>query len=194
MKKLMIALAAVALTAVSQAAVVDWQYGITGAKESYGGEYAALTGGKLQAYFFEAATWDAFESVTKESFSKALDSSGFVANGSAPQGAKYSTKKTTGEVGARTISNDSWGATMDGVYVIVDTSADAWTYTAIAKDGIATRTEQQGAGTAGSATITLQNLNAATWKTVSSGDVPEPTSGLLLLLGVAGLALRRKQA
>ena len=26
------------------------------------------------------------------------------------------------------------------------------------------------------------------------GDVPEPTSGLLLLLGVAGLALRRKQA
>ena len=27
-----------------------------------------------------------------------------------------------------------------------------------------------------------------------SGDVPEPTSGLLMLLGVAGLALRRKQA
>ena len=27
-----------------------------------------------------------------------------------------------------------------------------------------------------------------------SGNVPEPTSGLLLLLGVAGLALRRKQA
>ncbi len=26
------------------------------------------------------------------------------------------------------------------------------------------------------------------------GDVPEPTSGLLLLIGVAGLALRRKQA
>lgn len=25
------------------------------------------------------------------------------------------------------------------------------------------------------------------------GNIPEPTSGLLLLLGVAGLALRRKQ-
>ena len=29
---------------------------------------------------------------------------------------------------------------------------------------------------------------------VASSSVPEPTSGLLLLLGVAGLALRRKQA
>lgn len=30
--------------------------------------------------------------------------------------------------------------------------------------------------------------------TTSGGDVPEPTSGLLLLLGMAGLALRRKHA
>ena len=29
---------------------------------------------------------------------------------------------------------------------------------------------------------------------VAGGSIPEPTSGLLLLLGVAGLALRRKQA
>jgi hypothetical protein len=28
----------------------------------------------------------------------------------------------------------------------------------------------------------------------AAGAVPEPTSGLLLLIGVAGLALRRKQA
>lgn len=34
-------------------------------------------------------------------------------------------------------------------------------------------------------------LTAGSWSTVS---VPEPTSGLLLLLGMAGLALRRKRA
>ncbi len=34
---------------------------------------------------------------------------------------------------------------------------------------------------------------AVTW-TAPSSDVPEPTSGLLMLLGVAGLALRRRRA
>ena len=33
--------------------------------------------------------------------------------------------------------------------------------------------------------------NAANWQTVS---VPEPTSGLLMLLGIAGLALKRRRA
>ena len=39
----------------------------------------------------------------------------------------------------------------------------------------------------------LTFANPATW-TVSMSSVPEPTSGLLLLLGVAGLALRRRRA
>jgi len=34
--------------------------------------------------------------------------------------------------------------------------------------------------------------NSSVWVAVSAGGVPEPTSGLLLL-GVAGLALKRKQ-
>ena len=35
--------------------------------------------------------------------------------------------------------------------------------------------------------------NAANWSTVAS-SVPEPTSGVLMLLGLAGLALKRKRA
>jgi len=47
------------------------------------------------------------------------------------------------------------------------------------------------------ATITFGNMasatqNAANWK--GSSPVPEPTSGLLMLLGMAGLALRRRRA
>ena len=38
------------------------------------------------------------------------------------------------------------------------------------------------------------SANGWTSATASTGDVPEPTSGLLLLVGAAGLALRRRRA
>ena len=37
-------------------------------------------------------------------------------------------------------------------------------------------------------------VTAGSWKEAAAAAVPEPTSGLLLLLGVAGLALKRKRA
>ena len=54
--------------------------------------------------------------------------------------------------------------------------------------------------TSGTQTVGAQMSDIASIKFGSqadvkwSGDVPEPTSGLLLLLGMAGLALRRKHA
>lgn len=41
------------------------------------------------------------------------------------------------------------------------------------------------------ATVPLGFASTGSW---AAADIPEPTSGLLLLLGVAGLALRRKKA
>ena len=46
---------------------------------------------------------------------------------------------------------------------------------------------------AGTTAAANKFLNSS-WTAVPSESVPEPTSGLLLLLGMAGLALRRKQA
>ncbi len=50
-------------------------------------------------------------------------------------------------------------------------------------------------GTNQTKTFALGSQASATWNTVyNTADVPEPTSGLLMLLGVAGLALRRRRA
>ena len=46
----------------------------------------------------------------------------------------------------------------------------------------------------GSQTVSLGNQKTYTQNTSNWAAVPEPTSGLLLLLGMAGLALKRKRA
>ena len=46
----------------------------------------------------------------------------------------------------------------------------------------------------GTATIGFGNMSTATQNASNWAAVPEPTSGLLMLLGLAGLALKRKRA
>ena len=72
-------------------------------------------------------------------------------------------------------------ATGDFYAIAVNTAQDMYNVTSVKTFSF---------GTAG-ANSTV-NLAAGTW--TATGAVPEPTSGLLLLLGVAGLALKRKRA
>ncbi len=102
------------------------------------------------------------------------------------EGAISTATAANGVVAATTFSSDSFtaGVNYDFYFVIDDGSS---TFTSATKSVLA-----QADATANVAfgNMTSQTQNAANW---SSADVPEPTSGLLLLLGVAGLALRRKQ-
>jgi hypothetical protein len=89
------------------------------------------------------------------------------------------------------------GASYTGFFVIFDTpAATAGTSKYVVVSEAANLTQNPSA-TAAQFTFVAGNQatflnNTDNWK--SYGAVPEPTSGLLLLLGVAGLALKRKRA
>ena len=98
-----------------------------------------------------------------------------------------------GKIAATTFSSEAAVAnTSYDFYFVLETEqgGSSYSFTSATKAVTASAT-----GTAG---ISFGTQKAATtdssnWKGGSS-DVPEPTSGLLLLVGLAGLALRRKQA
>ena len=69
-------------------------------------------------------------------------------------------------------------------YFVIEDGGKAFTSTTIAK----------GAQQSDTATIQFGNMAPATQNASNWAAVPEPTSGLLMLLGVAGLALKRKRA
>jgi hypothetical protein len=186
MKKILIALVAVAAGVAVNAATVDWKVAVTGGSTT--GAYDGYT-----AYLVNASAWDALESITADTFtdsSVVLDSTTFNA-GSGKSGKTYTTLDATGSTNARSVSlGDSIvaaGNTLDVYYVLLNTNKDPNEYYTIA-DTLTGRLESGSESLGSNTTIAHSTLSGATW-----AAVPEPTSALLLLLGVAGLALRRKQ-
>lgn len=96
---------------------------------------------------------------------------------------------TAGAIASTTFEADSAVAmTSYDFYYVITTTYDnkEVSFTSAAKSATASAT--------GTANIAFGNQASATQAAGAWAAVPEPTSGLLMLLGMAGLALRRRHA
>ena len=181
MKKLIIAAAVVCVAAMSQAASVYWG----GAVATPDGNDTLPAGTQAALLFSDSAFSGAATTLAGWSIGAEANNGGSV-------------------VSLYTMDdNDSsnWGfsatyskdGSVDGYYAVLVQNGDSASYYDIGNIS----------GTTGASSPTSKLVNID-WSgtayvtsggyTVAVGAVPEPTSGLLLLLGMAGLALKRKRA
>ena len=181
MKKLMVMMAAVALAACAHAAVaVTWQTG-TGIKDVKGNAFTTDTTGYTASVLYSTAA----------DMSSVFDAGGTLTDTS------YATKGSAGFAG-KTGANFAPGTYYTQITVTEDATGATW------KSGIGSFTiaEGQSAGPTANFSTGLglggSSLIGDTSYSGGSGGggtegVPEPTSSILLLVGGAMLALRRKQ-
>jgi hypothetical protein len=176
MKKLLIAAAMVCAAVFAQAATVNWA--ISNVKNSAGA--APTAGWAVMAFYTEVGAGSA-----------AIESA--IQSKTAGAAAFETTTLATGFGSGKVNAHD---ANATG---ITDTSKSYDFYFVVFNDADATKaTEYVMVSDANKSYSGMDakfkvsgNFSGATWQTAS---VPEPTSGLLMLLGVAGLALRRRRA
>ena len=192
MKKLIVAAAAIALAVASQAAVVDWGYKITGDKtvNSEAAAQASAYANNYMVYIFAADAVSDWDKLTEADLASAKDSSSlqYLSYGSRT-GGNYATANAGGTVGNPRSFDVGDVASYAAKIVVVDTVNNTYNASDITT---ASRAETAGASTEGIKSLTQANFAAQTFG--GFAPVPEPTSGLLMLLGVTGLALRRRRA
>lgn len=177
MKKLGIALAIAIAAACGNAASVQWSMSsITDSPD------AAKAAG-WAAYFMDASTYDAFTALTGDAVASYVTDKALYSSASKNNRGQIIVQQTDG--------NYAIGDTISGYMVLFDASsasdAKNYAYTAVNNGtvGDAGANVTMNFGTFASATSATGG-----WTTTA---VPEPTSGLLMLLGMAGLALRRRR-
>ena len=187
MKKLLLAVAIAGSAIGLNAATVTWN--LTNITDSEANTAKA----GMVAYFMAASTYDTFTANVAALDAGTMKSGDFIAYVTGNKTYDTATVLVSGRTGSsinvtQASGNYAAGDTVNGYIVLFDTAsaADAsyFAYTA---------TKSATVGDAG-APITLAYGTFAAGTQGGWTAVPEPTSGLLLLLGMAGLALKRKRA
>lgn len=192
MKKLIIAAFAVACAAVVQAATVNWQSGaLYTAADANGGWSSTLVNNAnalvtVSVYLVDASTYATVSAMSQEDMYK------WAANKTATYTAQNKNANTGALIGAATVTDSNLEGSTTYYSILTAEYSDATLgkdfYMAAAASTTTPATGQKN----------IQNIfggasTAATGGVRDWQPVPEPTSGLLMLLGFAGLALRRKQ-
>ena len=197
MKKIMIMLAVAAIAVASQAAQMKWG---SGTLYVPGTEETKLTGTYGGTATFISLTETQYNALTAAIADAELTSANDIS--------KYLYNEYKGATATKTGTFMQGGSTITEVktYGVGDTAYGVVIYTAYdSKDKVngAFTGDQYFIANMGTVTfeadsnITLSNMGT---KLCGTGDaltwqaVPEPTSGLLMLVGLAGLALRRRRA
>lgn len=192
MKKLIMALGAVAAATALNAATVQWN---SGAITLVNGSEAAKD--NVTAYIWESLSSDIYDQVKAGTLNVVTE---FKKSGYGALGSTVLTGNST-KRGKIEIAGAVDATTPKGVYAVMlyvdNTATGDIKYTA----------NYAYSGDVGTTGVTVNELAnsvggkigteagwANAWTATGAIPTPEPTSGLLLLLGVAGLALKRKRA
>ena len=184
MKKMIIAACAVALAAIAQSGHVNWS-AMNIAASSAGAFDASTT---YAAYLFIGN-----DVTVATALLKAKDFAAFEDAADFSRTATYNT--TTSKMNFMPTKSGQYTSTDVSAFMIIldAASADKASNYMIATDSTGAQVLSKTFGTTGNQNFAWGDQTAAGTKWTSM-SVPEPTSGLLLLLGMAGLALKRKRA
>ena len=191
MKKLFVATVAIAIAVATQAASIDWSVGANSWTMSDGSKAPKNT----VVYLIDGGQWSAIQAAIdggKTSFTTA--DAGIIAIGQ--------TSNTKGTVSGGTATSSSLvaGTSYDFAYMVFDTAAGQF-YASSTKSMAAYDPTDPVYNEINKVDFDANNFVttglSGGWSSPggsSGGDGPEPTSGLLLLVGAGILGLRRKRA